>query len=256
MSRFLQGGLLWAYRVVFAHGLLRYRWGQRLYFYLYDAYKLLLEAGPISQLHALVPSATLVIDVGANVGFFTRRFARWVGAQGRVIAIEPEAMNFAELSRRIASEGHSDRVVLYQAVADRAAGEVRLVINEDHPGDHRIGRDGVPVPAVTLDALLAGETRKVALIKIDVQGAEIRVLMGAENVLTRDRPALLVEVDPAALARFDGDVESLLALLYRFEYVPHALEHDGFRPLTRPTLKELLARRSYVDVLFIANRRS
>ena len=253
MPRALQLGLLWLYRRVFAEGLLRYGWGQRLFFQLYDAYKLCFEAGPISQLQSLIPQGALAVDVGANVGFFTRRLARWVGETGHVFAIEPEDVNFAELTRRLASEGLSKRVTTIKAVADRTPGEARLAINKDHPGDHKIGGDGVPVRAVALDSLLAGELRNTAFIKIDVQGAEMRVLAGAQDILKRDRPALFVEVDPAALSSFGSSTDELLDVLSQFGYEPHTLEHSGPRRLDVRALPALLGRRSYVDLLFIAS---
>lgn len=252
MPRALQLGLLWLYRRVFAQGLLRYGWGQRLFFRLYDAYKLCFEAGPISQLQSLIPQGALAVDVGANVGFFTRRLAHWVGETGHVFAIEPEDVNFAELTRRLASEGLSKRVTAIKAVADRASGEVRLTVNRDHPGDHKIGDNGVPVRAVSLDSLLASERHKIAFIKIDVQGAEMRVLAGAQDILRRDRPALFVEVDPAALGNFGSGTDELFHLLSQFGYEPHTLERDGPRRLDVCTLPDLLSRRSYVDLLFIA----
>ena len=84
----------------------------------------------------------------------------------------------------------------------------------------------------------------------------MRVLAGAEVMLARDRPVLFIEVDPDALAQFDSSAHALLALLARFDYVPHALERDGAKPLTLPQLDSLLAQRGYVDILFIANSTS
>ena len=47
-------------------------------------------SGPVEALHRFVPEGSLVIDVGANIGFFTTRFADWVGGRGHVVAIEPD----------------------------------------------------------------------------------------------------------------------------------------------------------------------
>jgi FkbM family methyltransferase len=252
MRRILQNAFLWIYRIVFANGLLRYRWGHRCFFVLYDVYKLLFEAGPIAGLQTFVPPGAAVIDVGANVGFFTIRFAQWAGPNGRVIAIEPEQTNITELERRVASNGFSNRIMVCRAVADHSAGEVRLVVNRDHPGDHHLGNEGVAVPAVTLDDLVASEGRAPALIKIDVQGAEMRVLAGAEAVLAQHCPVLFIEVDPAGFARFGSSTDALLAFLARFDYIPHALERGGIRQLTPPMVDDLLKRKGYTDLLFIA----
>src|SRR5688572_22188566 len=109
MHRAAQSVMLGAYRLIFARGLLRLGWGRRLYFALYEFYKSAFEAGRIGGLRTFVPEGGVVIDVGANVGFFTVRFARWVGPSGRVIAMEPEEGNHAELARRLAAKGMAAR---------------------------------------------------------------------------------------------------------------------------------------------------
>lgn len=249
MRRLAQNAMLGAYRLVFAKGLLHVGWGRRLFFALYDIYKNLFEAGPIGGLHAYVPEGGFVIDVGANVGFFTERFARWVGPAGRVVAIEPEAANFAELARRLEARGLADRVDARQAVADAQSGQAHLLINADHPGDHRLGDSGEPVTALSLDEI-ASPGRKVAMIKIDVQGAEMRVLAGAAAILARDRPALFIEVDPAGLSRYGSSVDALLGMLAAHGYAPHVLSRAGPRSCARGELDAVLARHGYTDVLF------
>jgi FkbM family methyltransferase len=250
VHRTAQNALLHAYRLVFARGLLRLAWGRRLFFAAYELYKRLFEARNIAALRAYVPEGGIVIDVGANVGFFTERFAQWVGAAGRVIAIEPERTNFAELMRRLEARQLAERVEARRAVADARSGTARLVINPDHPGDHRIGETGEPVAALVLDEL-APAGRPVALIKIDVQGAEMRVLAGAGALLARDKPALFVEIDPGGLARFGGSVEARLDARARLGYAPHFLAREGARACTRADLDAVLAQRGYTDLLFL-----
>jgi FkbM family methyltransferase len=252
VRRLLQSWLLSLYRLVFARGLLRFGWGRRMFFALYDFYKTWLEAGEIDGLRRWVPSGGVVIDVGANVGFFTLRFADWVGAKGWVVAIEPEARNHAELLRRLARRDFAERVVLHRAVADRVAGEVMLEVNPDHPGDHKIGSAGVAIPALTVDDLRAATGRPVALIKIDVQGAEMRVLEGATTVLACDRPALFVEVDAGALSRFGTSTAELFSFLEGFGYLPHRLTHQGPEPMAIRLIEELIERDAYTDILFLA----
>ena len=94
----------------------------RLFLAVYGIYKRYFEAGPIDRLQEFVPPGSLVIDVGANVGFFSLRFARWVGAEGKVIAIEPEERNCKNLVKAVAREGLSERVEIRKAVAAAAAG--------------------------------------------------------------------------------------------------------------------------------------
>ncbi len=251
MRRLLQEALLALYRAVFARGLLNFGWGRRLFFHLYDIYKEWLEAGEIDLLRAWIPSGGTVVDVGSNVGFFALRFAKWVGTHGRVVAIEPEQRNFEELTRRLALRGYAARVTTHHAVADRVSGEVLLDVNPDHPGDHKIGAQGIPVPARKLDELVSDLPRPICLIKIDVQGAEQRVLDGAAEILRKDKPALFIEIDPRGLERFGTTADRLFNHLAEFGYRPHRLTMAGAVALTAEALVRALSRTGYTDVLFL-----
>ena len=253
MRRAAHKAMLVAYRLVFARGLLRLGWGRRLYFTLYNLYKSWFEAGNIGGLRAFLPAGGTAIDVGASVGFFTVRFAQWAGPSGRVIALEPHETHHTELVRRLATKGLAPRVDVRRAVADFKSGTARLLVNRDHPGDHRLGETGEPVRAEALDDVVPSG-RKVSLVKIDVQGAELRVLAGASALLARDRPALFIEVDPAALARYGSSVASLLGLLARWGYQPHLLTRAASRRCTGSDLDRILTERGYTDLLFLASR--
>jgi FkbM family methyltransferase len=225
--------------------------GQRLFEHAYTAYKVMLEAGPIGQLCAYVSPSSLVIDVGANIGFFTLRFARWLRNGGHVIAIEPEAANFTALKRRISMSGLDDRVVAVQAIAAEEKGTLNLEINPHHPADHKIGKIGAPTAALTLDSLLSDpNSLPVSLIKIDVQGAEMRVLRGATAILDRYRPALFVEIDDNALRHQGSSAAEVVALLAQYGYRPYKLRRFNKPAAVDPA--EIGTGEGYRDLLFLA----
>lgn len=246
----LQRALLWLYRCLRQTPLLRSRWGRRAFEEAYLAYKFV-EAGPIAQLKPYVAADSWVIDVGANIGMFTGRFVEWTGLGGRVIAIEPEAANFASLTRRLSAPVDQKRLIAVEAVAAEESGQLRLEINPDHPGDHRIGPGGVPIQAVTLDELLAQHgDPPVSLIKIDVQGAELRVLRGATAVLRRCHPALFIEVDDLAMQKQAASATELLDFLGTFGYRPYRLSRFG---PPEPVAAHGLGVSGYEDVLFLGH---
>lgn len=223
----------------------------------YSIYKQYFEAGPIDGLKEFVPPGALVIDVGANVGFFAVRFARWVGGSGKVIAIEPEEENFGHLLSALGRAGVLDRVQAIKAVAAAEPGTRLLEINPLHPADHKLSVDdsGTPVAAVTIDELARAEPApKATLIKIDVQGAEMLVLRGAAEVLRTARPALFIELHDDSLRRFGTSSAAVLNYLSGFGYVPHWLEHGRAHQKTDlEGIRAAAARSGYVDVLFLAD---
>jgi FkbM family methyltransferase len=220
----------------------------------YLAYKQLIEAGPVAQLQSFVVPGSTVIDVGANIGFFTLRFGRWVGPSGRVVAIEPEGRNMATLRRRVDRAGLEGVVECVQAAATDRAGEARLALNPVHPGDHRLAEEGQPVHAITLDELMAGDPRKVTLIKADVQGAEMLVLTGAREVIERHRPAIFVEVDDEALRQFGSSSAELIETVENFGYTTHALTRRGIKETEARQVKAQ-AGDGYLDLLLLPGAR-
>ena len=222
---------------------------------LYAGYKKYLEAGPVDRLKDFVPAGSLVIDVGANVGFFSLRFAKWVGNGGEVISIEPEDRNYNSLISALKREGLLNRVHTLKAVAAAASGMMRLEINPLHPADHKLSRDdsGLPVTAVTLDDLVEEKRRRrPALVKIDVQGAEMLVLMGAIDILKIAGPALFIELQEEGLNRFGTSVTAILNYLSARGYDAYWLMRKGpHRRATPAAIHAKIARIGYVDVLFL-----
>ena len=96
MKNILRHAGLTAYGALAPTGVMQQPWARRLFLTAYAAYKTWIESGPVDRLKDLVAPGTTVVDVGANVGFFTLKFARWVGEQGQVIAIEPDAEDLTE----------------------------------------------------------------------------------------------------------------------------------------------------------------
>jgi FkbM family methyltransferase len=226
----------------------------RLFLGCYALYKQYVEGGPVDRLKDYVPAGSLVIDVGANVGFFCRRFAEWVGDGGLVIALEPEQHNFDTLVQALKKDGLLRRVQALKAVAAAQSGAALLEINPLHPADHKLSVDntGVSVDAVTLDELVAERARAISLIKIDVQGAEMLVLAGAANILRTQGPALFVELHEEGLNRFSTSTAAILGHLARQNYAAYWLARSGApKRATDADIHARIARNSYVDVLFL-----
>ena len=122
-------------------------------------------------------------DVGANIGFFTVLAGR-LGA--RVVAIEPDPVNARRVERNAALNDVNAQVVA--AAAWDAEGSVDLV--RGGSGSEWSAKPGKGVPSVTLDGV-AAENGLPDIVKLDVEGAEGRVLRGAESVLA-SRPRLVI----------------------------------------------------------------
>lgn len=152
----------------------------------------------------LVAAGENVWDVGANIGLFSKAAAFRAGAAGSVLSIEADIDAVALLNRtcRHRSPTHADMTVLPVAISD-SSGFVRFAIAKRARAANSIVGFGSSqtggvseirtLPCVTLDSLLEYFPRPDVL-KIDVEGAELVVLSGAERVLSQSRPVLYCEV--------------------------------------------------------------
>lgn len=154
----------------------------------------------------------IVLDVGANVGWFSLVAAKHVGISGQVHAFEPRPETVRMLRRTIADNNLRSIVSVWEYALSDMTAELRLTwaSNTDNPGGSFIsgtrgsefdgaGHEGARVIACRLDDLLPGIAPDI--VKIDVEGAEPMALAGARQALARRKPTILSELYPAQLQR-------------------------------------------------------
>jgi FkbM family methyltransferase len=143
-------------------------------------------------------------DVGANIGFFSLVAARKVGESGHVIAFEPVPEN-ADAVRRNADLNAFDWIIVVDVAVSSSTGEAELVLAE-HPGGAALRSAPLPpdatrsitVKTATLDSLVRRKDFPPPdVVKIDVEGAELRVLEGMAGVVQDHQPHVVCEVDAA-----------------------------------------------------------
>ena len=173
-----------------------------------------------------------VVDIGANIGYFTMLAASLVGSEGRVLAVEPNPRNvrLLEASRRA---NHFNHVTVAQTAAGRETGLLTLNTSfsngttsapPDELGQFLITES---VPCMRIDALLnAGD--QVDLIKVDVEGAEFNALLGAEETIRRCRPLIISEFSPSMMLGISNiSGEEYLRWLMALGYDLSVVEPDG-----------------------------
>ncbi len=165
----------------------------------------------------------VVLDLGANIGYYTLLFARRVGPTGKVFAFEPDPDNFALLRENVQRNGYQNVVLVQKAASDRAD-VAQLYRSADNQGDHRLYDSGTPrsaveVETIPLDKLFADYTGRIDLIKMDVQGAEAAALEGMAELLRRlVGVKLATEFWPLGLRRAGASAERYLGLLTELGY--------------------------------------
>ncbi len=178
----------------------------------------------------LLAPGDVVIEVGANIGALTVGLAKVVGAEGKVVAIEAHPANFLLLSANIALNSLNN-VQPINIAAGASRGTINLPdIDFSRPGNFGIvelsaGADGEEVRMASLDELLNPDRCK--LIKIDVEGMEREVILGAKAIIERFRPAIYVEND--RIDKSSALISTLLDLGYElFWHTPMFYNANNF----------------------------
>ncbi len=212
---------------------------------------------------SLLRPGDTVIDVGANVGYYTVLAARRVGPTGTVHAFEPDADNVRLLRENVALNGLGNVTVHATAVADRL-GTARLHLDPANRGDHRLyasrgeARAALTVPMTTLDAEFPDPAR-IRLIKLDAQGSEAGIFAGMERLLRARGPHLRIisEVWPYGLREAGSSADELLAVMERYGFTMSLIDEAQARlqPIGADALGALLRtpwyaeQRGFVNVL-------
>ena len=204
-----------------------------------------------SALASLIRPKMIVYDIGANVGFFSMIAARLVGPEGRVVSFEPVQINADQIMHNALLNNFAHVHVRAEALGNEN-GPASFYTSEI-PTLGRFTKFGSPdefcnettVTVRQLDALLAEtELPPPDLIKMDVEGAEVDVLAGAFQTITRFRPLLLIELH--------GTNEPIAQALETQEYITHVLgslddiraarwsAHIIARPRERTDLSEII----------------
>jgi len=159
-----------------------------------------------------------VYNIGANLGYYALLASEFVEEGGRVFAFEPAPENVGLLRRTIAENGAANVEVISGAVSSRVGSAV-LSLSATNSGDHQLvevdSRDHVAVEVTTVDAFASSGHSLPDAIIMDVQGAELDVLLGAERTLKQGKPCLLfVEFWPQGLnERHENGARRFLEIL-------------------------------------------
>jgi len=179
------------------------------------------ERGEITFFRSRFQADMTFVDVGANVGLYSALALSTPGFRGRVLAIEPHRESRVYLEKTIQSNAaaRASTAIVGLAASDRAE-TLTLYQNPDNKGDNRVYPDpllhgGETVGADTLDNICRQHgIASAGFIKIDVQGAEAKVVRGASGLLSASSDCILMtEFWPYGLARCGADGLEYLEML-------------------------------------------
>lgn len=165
-----------------------------------------------------LPRGGQAIDVGAHVGLWLRDLTEHFD---HVLAVEPRDLHRQCLELNVPGKNYT----LYACLLGDHEGQAGLEIDPENSGHTHRKPEGT-IPVKTLDSLVPDDRlqKLIRLIKIDVEGDELRVIRGAERVIKTARPRMCIEQKDHPLAELEGRYAAR-DLLLSWGYVP--LQHKG-----------------------------
>lgn len=223
------------------------------------------ERSTVELVESLIHAGDVALDIGANIGAHTLPMARAVGLSGRVIAFEPTSYAYNKLIRNIDLNPQiRDRVTAEQVmlVADAGA-PLEPEIYSSWPLDrteglhhkhcgHAMRTDNARVSRLD-DYVSNAGLQRIDLIKLDVDGHETNVLLGARRVLEHFRPRIIMELSPYVHSECDNrDADAfafLIQLLSGLRYSMCTVDSKKALPLNPDYLCELVPDGAGINVL-------
>ena len=167
-----------------------------------------------------------VIDIGANIGYYTVLMARAVGESGRVIAVEPNPLMVRELTKNIAIN-HIKNVAVEKIALSHENGQIEFYCPEYGAESHGSLRPNktfqvnntISVKTEKIDDMLARiGCEKVDFIKMDAEGAEYSIFCGGNKLLTQMKPGIIFECAENLCEAFGGNVFDCLTYIHSRGY--------------------------------------
>lgn len=185
-----------------------------------------------------VKTDSIVLDIGANIGYFSL-LAAGLSIKGQVYSFEPVAFIREQLLKNISLNQLLNIQVFPFCVSNENVLTTIFIADRTN-----IGMSGLRMPenfsgvsenihSIIIDEWIeVAAIKKVNLIKIDIEGAEIKALEGMRIVLEKHRPVVFIEVIASLLAKFDNSVNDVYDFFYNYNYEAYEMIGKRIKPVT------------------------
>lgn len=192
----------------------------------------------------VVKEGNTVIDLGANVGYYTLLASKIVGKRGRVYAFEPDPKSYKLLVKNIDFNNYSNIIPVPKAVTDRV-GSTKLFLSPEPGADTLYADEGqqrfIEVETETLDHFFQDKGETVNVVKMDIEGGEMDALSGMDSLIRQNQNLnMFVEFFPRNIERAGYSPGQLLDKLWSYKFKVFVIDEWGKRLRYISHLHELM----------------
>jgi FkbM family methyltransferase len=228
-----------------------------VYNVLYPVFKKRQDRQEIELLTRYVRKGDVVLDIGANIGFYTKILSRLVGEDGKVYAFEPDETNFRYLKK---NAGHLKNVEFINKAVSNKTGNIILYKSDLLNVDHKTYATADYSSTTEIGCIAADDAipnRKVDFIKIDIQGYEYFAFQGMKEIMHQNKNLkILSEFFPYGIKQSGTNIYEFFDLLRNNGYAVYIEKGNRYVPLLPDDLVhyELLPRKFYYNIFTEPNK--
>jgi len=225
-----------------------------LYRPMYAVFKNRQDQFEIELLKKHLKQGDVVLDIGANIGYYAELISKLVGEKGRVHCFEPDSINFKHLQNNC---GSISNLVLNNTAVGPKTEKLKIYTSKNLNVDHRTYEpedydEVLEIDAVSIDDYLKGKEQKVQLIKMDIQGFEMQAVQGMKDTL-KNNPGLKIisEFWPYGLLKAGSSALAYFEFLKQNGFTVQLLKNKGLETLNEEKVKALndLGEATYFNIL-------
>jgi FkbM family methyltransferase len=233
-----------------------------LYKPLYTSFKNKQDAFEIELLNSHIRKGDVVLDIGANIGYYALRLSNLVGENGSVHCFEPDKKNYTHLEK--ATSNLKNIFTTNKAVGPRTE-KIKIYTSKNLNVDHRTYQpedydEEIEIDAVSIDDYCSTHlnkgTGKIDFIKMDIQGFEMQAVQGMQKTLEKNPDIKLIsEFWPYGLEKSGSSVSTYFQFLTEKGFICYLLNKNSLEKLDLEKVKSLegLGEEHYFNILASRN---
>ncbi len=203
------------------------------------------EPNETKLIQDIIDKGDVILDIGANIGYYTLQFSKLTGRNGLVYAFEPEPKNFNLLKKHIELDKCSNVILINKGVSNKES-TIRLYLSDINIGMHRAykslvcSNQYIEMDTIILDNYFIDTEEKIDFIKIDIEGYEYFAFQGMKAILKRNNQIkIMMEFSPISIIESGETPYDLIRFLNSLHFEFYDIDNNLKKINTENFMEEL-----------------